>query len=287
MQRVDDPSKLARAVASTQALAERAFGDSTVYLEHYVTRARHIEIQVFGFGDGRVVHLFERECSIQRRFQKIIEESPAPGIDPTLLDKMAKAATALAARVRYSGAGTVEFVFDDEARSFHFLEMNTRIQVEHPVTEMTTGIDLVALQLRLARGDDLSALTQERIERRGHAIECRLYAENPNKNFMPAPGRLDVLEFPAEGEGRRIDTGVRQGDQITPWYDPMIAKIIGGGASRDAAIERSLELLDSVRIEGLQTNLRFLRQVLRHPSFRAGALHTHFVDAHRDQLLAD
>ncbi|MBP8297816.1 MAG: acetyl-CoA carboxylase biotin carboxylase subunit [Burkholderiales bacterium] len=285
MQRVNDPTGLAKAVASTQALAQRAFGDATIYLEHYVTRARHIEIQVFGFGDGRVVHMFERECSIQRRFQKIIEEAPAPGLDAAVLAGMTSAATALAAQQRYAGAGTVEFVFDDDAKKFYFLEMNTRIQVEHPVTEMTTGLDLVSLQLRLAAGADLSALTQEAIRRSGHAIECRLYAENPDKNFMPAPGRLETLEFPAAQPGMRVDTGVRAGDQITPFYDPMIAKLVGYGESRGSAIAATANLLEAIRIDGLKSNLRFLASVLRHPAFVAGALHTHFVEAHKVELL--
>lgn len=285
MQRVNDPAGLLKAVESTQALAQRAFGDGTVYFERYVTRARHIEIQVFGFGDGRVVHMFERECSIQRRFQKIIEETPAPELDAAMLANMTSAATALAAQERYEGAGTVEFVYDDDAKKFYFLEMNTRIQVEHPVTEMTTGLDLVSLQLRQARGDDLSALRQKTIRRKGHAIECRLYAENPNRKFMPAPGRLEVLKFPAAQRRRRIDTGVRAGDQITPFYDPMIAKIIGGGGNRGAAIARTIKTLELIRIDGLKTNLQFLASVLRHPAFSAGELHTHFVEAHKGDLL--
>jgi 3-methylcrotonyl-CoA carboxylase alpha subunit len=285
MQLVNDPTGLVKAVESTQALAQRAFGDGTVYFEHYVTRARHIEIQVFGFGDGRVVHMFERECSVQRRFQKIIEEAPAPGLDAAMLANMTSAAIALAAQERYEGAGTVEFVFDDDAKKFYFLEMNTRIQVEHPVTEMTTGLDLVSLQLRQARGEDLSALTQKTIQRKGHAIECRLYAENPNKNFMPAPGRLEVFQLPAAQGNRRIDTGVRAGDQITQFYDPMIAKIICGGGNRGEAIARTVETLELVRIDGLKTNLQFLTRVLRHPTFSAGELHTHFVEVYKGDLL--
>ena len=285
MQRVDEPSQLAKAVASTQALAERAFGDGTVYLERYVPKARHLEIQLFGMGDGRVVHFFERECTIQRRFQKIIEESPAPGLAPDILDAMTRAATKLAAQERYGGAGTVEFVFDDEAKRFYFLEMNTRIQVEHPVTEMTTGHDLVALQLRWARGDDLSALTQERIQRCGHAIECRLYAENPSRNFLPAPGALNVLEFPAARIDCRVDTGVRAGDAITQFYDPLIAKICGSGTDRNRAIANTIEILAATRVEGLTTNLRFLVAVLRDPAFAAGEMDTRFVDTHKARLL--
>jgi 3-methylcrotonyl-CoA carboxylase alpha subunit len=287
MQRVDEPLQLAKAVASTQALAERAFGDGTVYLERYVPKARHLEIQLFGMGDGRVVHFFERECTIQRRFQKIIEETPAPGVAPDIITAMTRAATALARQACYGGAGTVEFVFDDEAKRFYFLEMNTRIQVEHPVTEMTTGHDLVALQLRWARGDDLSTLTQESIQRCGHAIECRLYAENPSRKFLPAPGVLSVLEFPAARIDCRIDTGVRAGDAITPFYDPMIAKICGSGTDRTRAIANTIEILETTRVEGLTTNLRFLAAVLRDSSFAAGDMDTQFVARHVERLLDD
>ena len=201
MQRVDGPEKLAGVVDSTQKMAERAFGDGTVYLERLVPKARHVEIQVFGLGNGHAVHLFERECSIQRRFQKIIEESPAPGLTEQTRRRMAQAAAALAAQERYAGAGTVEFVVDAETGEFFFLEMNTRIQVEHPVTEMTTGIDLVDLQIRLARGDDLSGLTQESIAPRGAAIECRLYAENPARMFLPSPGKLATFRLPEPSRG--------------------------------------------------------------------------------------
>jgi 3-methylcrotonyl-CoA carboxylase alpha subunit len=285
MQRVDGPEKLAGVVDSTQKMAERAFGDGTVYLERLVPKARHVEIQVFGFGDGHAVHLFERECSIQRRFQKIVEESPAPGLPDETRQTMAEAATALAAQERYAGAGTVEFVVDAESGEFFFLEMNTRIQVEHPVTEMTTGIDLVELQIRLARGDDLSELTQESVTPRGAAIECRLYAENPARMFLPAPGRLATFRLPEPSPSVRIDTGVREGDQITPHYDPMIAKLIAHGDSRDGAIARCVEALRAVAIEGIHSNVPFLIRTLEHPAFAAGDVHTGFVEAHRADLL--
>ena len=285
MQRVDAPDKLASVVDSTQKMAERAFGDGTVYLERLVPKARHVEIQVFGFGDGHAVHLFERECSIQRRFQKIIEETPAPGLPEDARRQMAEAAAALAAQERYRGAGTVEFVVDAESGEFFFLEMNTRIQVEHPVTEMTTGLDLVALQIRLARGDDLSDLRQEKIRPRGSAIECRIYAENPSKMFLPSPGPLEVFRLPEPAEGIRIDAGVREGDRITPHYDPLIAKLVCHGADRREAIGRSLAALRASAIEGIHSNLPFLMRVLEHPAFQAGDVHTGFVDAHRPQLM--
>jgi acetyl/propionyl-CoA carboxylase alpha subunit len=285
MQRVDEAGRLRPVVESTQSMAERAFGDGTVYLERFIPKARHVEIQVFGFGDGHAVHLFERECSIQRRYQKIIEETPAPELADDARRAMSAAAVALAAQERYRGAGTVEFVVDAETGAFFFLEMNTRIQVEHPVTEMTTGLDLVALQIRLARGEDLSDLTQDRIRPRGSAIECRIYAENPSRMFLPSPGPLEVFRLPEPGDGIRIDAGVREGDRITPHYDPLIAKLICHGADRGEAIERSIAALRASAIEGIHSNLQFLRRVLEHPAFQAGDVHTGFVDAYRPQLM--
>ena len=285
MRRVDTVADLAKVVETTQTLAEKSFGDGAVYLERLVPKARHIEIQVFGFGDGRAVHLFERECSIQRRFQKIIEETPAPRLDSSTVAEMARSAVALCRQERYRGAGTVEFVVDAETGAFHFLEMNTRIQVEHPVTEMTVGVDLVGLQVRLAKGDDLSELTQNSIQRAGHAIECRLYAENPKMNFLPSPGVLKRFHLPAEGNGLRIDTGVREGDQITFHYDPMIAKLVARGDTRDTAIDRMLQCLNELAVEGVATNTGFLARVLDHAAFRAGDTHTGFVAEHGDALL--
>jgi 3-methylcrotonyl-CoA carboxylase alpha subunit len=284
MRRVNRLEELEKTVIATQTLAEKSFGDAAVYLERLIEPARHIEIQVFGFGDGRVVHLFERECSIQRRFQKIIEESPSLGITPVTRETMAKAAAALAAQEHYVGAGTIEFVAD-EAGSFYFLEMNTRIQVEHPVTEMTTGLDLVELQLRLALGDDLLDLVQERIKASGHAIECRIYAENPAKGFLPSPGRLTVFKLPSCLPGIRIDTGFRQGDNIAYYYDPMITKVITHGRDRAEAIARMTAALDNFKVEGLATNIAFLRKVLSHPAFHAGETFTRFVDSHLKELL--
>ncbi len=285
MRRVDDAAALADTVEATQNLAGKAFGNDAVYLEKYIERPRHVEIQVFGFGDGHAVHFFERECSIQRRFQKIVEETPSPSISEATRVGMAEAAVALASQERYRGAGTVEFIMD-EAGDYYFLEMNTRIQVEHPVTEMITGQDLVGLQLRLARGDDLTSLAQDTIRAEGHAIECRVYAENPDKNFLPSPGPLERFEPPAAADGIRVDTGVRQGDTVTYFYDPMIAKLIAHGADRAAAIQKMLAALEAFRVEGIVTNIPFLRRVVAHDAFRAGATHTGFVEQHKAALLA-
>ncbi len=285
MRRVDGPEGLGEVVEATQTAAERAFADGTVYLERYLPRPRHVEIQVFGLGEGHVVHMFERECSIQRRFQKIVEESPSPGISPRTREAMAEAALALALQERYRGAGTVEFVVDADER-FYFLEMNTRIQVEHPVTEMTTGLDLVELQIRVARGDDLSALVQDGVRAQGHAIECRIYAEDPAKNFLPSPGAVTAFDPPAEGGGVRIDTGIREGDQITFHYDPMIAKAVVHGATREQARDKMLAALADFRVEGIATNIAFLRRTLAHPAFAAGETHTDFIEAHGADLLA-
>jgi acetyl-CoA carboxylase biotin carboxylase subunit len=284
MRRVDDPAKLQKAVEATQSAAARSFGDSTVYLERFVARARHVEVQVFGFGDGRAVHLFERDCSLQRRFQKVVEESPAPGLSAELRREMAETACNLAASVDYSGAGTVEFVLDADTGEYFFLEMNTRIQVEHPVSEMVTGTDLVAAQLRLASGEDMyDELAGLQIE--GHAIECRLYAENPAKKFLPSPGKLDVFDVPDGFEGVRVDTGVRSGDAITPFYDPMIAKIIAWGPDRTVAIARLRHALSETRVEGPACNRQFLLAVLDDPEFGAGKVSTGYIDSKLESLL--
>jgi 3-methylcrotonyl-CoA carboxylase alpha subunit len=285
LRRVDQPSELEKTVQTTQEFAAKSFGDPGVYLERYIEPARHIEIQLFGFGDGRAVHLFERECSIQRRFQKIVEESPAPRLDPWVRDSMAAAATALVRQERYAGVGTVEFVADSSGH-FYFIEMNTRIQVEHAVTEMITGLDLVELQIKLASGDELHGLTQTFIAASGHAIECRIYAEDPSRNFLPSPGRLTGFEAPNLMPGIRIDTGFREGDTITYYYDPMIAKVIAHGANREAALDSMTTALNRFRIDGPKTNIGFLRKLLVHPEFRAGNTFTRFVDTYMTELLA-
>ncbi len=285
MRRVDAPEQLAAAVEATQSMAQRAFGDGTVYLEHFVAQARHVEVQVFGFGDGHGVHVHERDCSIQRRFQKIVEESPAPGLDPATRARMCDAAAALCRQERYRGAGTIEFVLDARSQAFYFLEMNTRIQVEHPVSEITTGLDLVGMQLQLATGRPLPVREQAEIRQRGHAIECRIYAERPAKGFLPSTGTLAVFRMPAQDATLRIDCGVREGDRITHHYDPMIAKLIAHGADRASAIERMLAALSAVAIEGVETNVAFLKRTIAHDAFRAGDVRTDFVERHKAELI--
>jgi acetyl/propionyl-CoA carboxylase alpha subunit len=283
MKLVEGAETLREMVEKTQALAERSFGDGTVYLERFVPRARHIEIQIFGFGDGHAIHLYERDCSIQRRFQKVIEESPAPGLPDVIRQKMATAAVSLTHHERYRGAGTIEFVVDSETFEFYFLEMNTRIQVEHPVTEMNTGLDLVAMQIRLARGD-LAPIEQREISHRGYAIECRVYAENPAVKFVPSPGPLEIFRPPPESDGVRVDTGVREGGQITIHYDPMIAKVIAHGSTRDEAADKLSRALADFEVEGVKTNIPFLIRVLGHDAFRAGNIHTQFIDQYSKDL---
>ncbi|WP_099865900.1 acetyl-CoA carboxylase biotin carboxylase subunit [Pararhizobium haloflavum] len=285
MRRVDSIEKLVESVKATQSMAAKSFGDGTVFLERYVPRARHVEIQVFGFGDGTAVHLFERDCSLQRRFQKIIEEAPAPGLSRARRAAMAEAAISLCRATRYAGAGTVEFILDVESEDFFFLEMNTRIQVEHPVTEMITGRDLVAMQIDFARGR-LAAMEQHGISAEGHALECRLYAENPAKMFMPSPGRLERFALPADSATVRVDTGYRAGDMVTPYYDPLLAKIVVKGADRELACATAIEALGKVDVEGVATNRDFLIACLRDDAFRKGAVHTAFIDMNHQQLLA-
>ena len=285
MRRVDNEADLTKTVAATQSMASKSFGNGSVFLERFVPKARHIEIQVFGFGDGTAIHLFERDCSLQRRFQKVIEEGPAPGLPEEVRSAMADAALRLACAVRYAGAGTVEFIVDAETFAFFFLEMNTRIQVEHPVTEMVTGRDLVAMQIRLAGGAQ-QAIAQSDISCRGHAIECRLYAENPAKMFMPSPGTLSRFAPPAESGHLRIDSGYRQGDTVTPFYDPMLAKVVAWGDNRAQARERAVAALRAFEVEGLRCNRDFLIACLMDDGFARGDLHTGFIEANKAALLA-
>ena len=276
MRRVDRLEDLKGVVTATQSMAERSFGDGTIYLERFVARARHVEVQVFGFGDGRAVHLFDRDCSVQRRYQKVIEEAPAPALSEALREAMQAAAVSLAETVRYAGAGTVEFIYDVDRGEFHFLEMNTRIQVEHPATEMITEIDLVEWQIRQAAGT-LDAAGQLAHAPALHAIELRIYAERPEKNFLPAPGTISKLNWPSEDDSLRIDHAVRDGDSITPFYDPMIAKLIARGPDRASAIARLSAALAETRIEGVPTNIAFLASVLETPEFRDGELSTDLI----------
>jgi 3-methylcrotonyl-CoA carboxylase alpha subunit len=285
MRLVETADTLQAQVETTQALAERSFGDGTVYLERLVARARHIEVQVFGFGDGGGVHFFDRDCSVQRRFQKVIEEAPAPDVPRNLRREMHEAALRLVAHGNYRGAGTVEFIYDGSRQAFYFLEMNTRIQVEHAASEMITGQDLVNAQIALASGN-FTAPSQEDITATGHAIECRIYAERPEKNFLPSPGNLTRFRLPDENSALRIDHGFREGDQITPYYDPMIAKVIVRGDDRKDAIERMLSALGEISVEGVSTNLTFLKQMLLDPVYRTDLPTTRYVEQGSHNALA-
>jgi 3-methylcrotonyl-CoA carboxylase alpha subunit len=281
MRIVTRPDEFARALIGAKREAAGAFGDDRVLLERYLERPRHIEVQVFGDSHGNIVHLYERDCSIQRRHQKVIEEAPAPGLSPARRKELGKAAVAAARAVGYVGAGTVEFIA--EGKSFYFMEMNTRLQVEHPVTEAVTGLDLVEWQLRVATGEELP-LRQQEIALRGHAIEARLYAENPERGFLPSTGVLHRLHLPPP-DAARVDTGVRQGDAVTSFYDPLIAKLIAWGEDREAARIRLQRALADTAILGVVTNLGFLHRVVGDPDFAAGNIDTGFIDRRRDALL--
>lgn len=277
MRIVKGEAELESQVETTQKLAERTFGDPSVFMERFVANARHVELQIFGFGNGEGIHLFDRDCSIQRRFQKIVEEAPAPALSDSIRDKMRQAALALIRHQSYLGAGTVEFIYDCDRDEFYFLEMNTRIQVEHAVTEMVTGVDLVKCQIEAATGHFNNA-RQEDFALTGHAIECRIYAERPEKKFMPSPGTLKTLRFPEQDDSLRIDTGVAEGDKITPYYDPMIAKIISFGSDREAAIARMRRALKETEIDGPGNNIAFLLEVLDDPDFANMNITTGYVE---------
>jgi 3-methylcrotonyl-CoA carboxylase alpha subunit len=277
MRLVQRREEFADALAGARREALAAFGDDAVLLERYLERPRHIEIQVFGDRHGSVVHLGERECSIQRRNQKVIEEAPSTALTPALREEMGAAAVRLARAIGYTGAGTVEFLLDADG-GFHFLEMNTRLQVEHGVTELVTGLDLVHLQLRVAAGEPLP-FVQDDMRVRGHAIQCRVYAEDAAAGFVPSTGRLTRFAPPA-GAGIRNDIGVETGDEVTPYYDAMLAKLLVVGATRDAAVERMAEALRRYEVHGVTTNLPLLLATVEHLAFRAGATHTAFLDEH-------
>ncbi|HLV34025.1 MAG TPA: acetyl-CoA carboxylase biotin carboxylase subunit [Spirillospora sp.] len=279
---VHDPADLPDALAAARREAQHAFGDPRLFLEKFIEPARHVEIQVLADAHGHIIHLYERECSAQRRHQKIVEESPSPLLDDSLRERMGQAAVAAARAVGYVNAGTVEFIATPGG-DFYFLEMNTRLQVEHPVTEMVTGLDIVKLQFAIAAGEPL-AISQADVIPRGHAIECRIYAEDPRNQFLPATGPL--LKFIApEGPGVRVDAGVQSGDTISIHYDPLIAKIIVHDATRADAIRRMQAALANSVILGTTTNLPFLRALLDHPAFLSGEVDTRFVDAHLSDLL--
>jgi len=280
MKIVNARAEFADALASAQREAQNAFKDPKVLLEKYLTKPRHIEMQVFADTHGNFVHLFERDCSIQRRYQKVVEEAPAPHFPEARRAAMAEAALGAARAVGYVGAGTVEFI--SEGEQFYFMEMNTRLQVEHPVTESITGQDLVEWQIRVARGEKLP-LAQEQIKATGHAVEVRLYAEDPERDFLPQIGKLTHLHWP---EGVRIDSGVRQGDSVSMHYDPMLAKIIAYGADRAEAIGRLHRALGETEVTGVATNRRFLRSIIGHPAFAAGEVDTGFIPRHAADLKA-
>jgi acetyl-CoA carboxylase biotin carboxylase subunit len=272
-------------IAAARREAISAFNDGTLYVERLIEKPRHVEVQIFGDSRGNVVHLFERECSIQRRHQKIIEESPSTVLTPAVRAAMTEAAVAAGRAAGYVNAGTIEFLLEgsgDEAR-FYFLEMNTRLQVEHPITEAVAGVDLVHAQFVVAAGGRLP-WTQESIRQRGHAIECRIYAEDPAAGFLPQAGTLLVYREPV-GPGIRIDSGVVEGGTITVYYDPLLAKLTASAETRDAAIARARTALDAFPILGIRTNVPFLIRVLDHPHFREGRLHTRFIDDHANDLL--
>ena len=276
MIRVDSPGGLAGMFATAAGEAEAAFGDGRMYVERYLENARHVEVQLLGDHDGGIVHLGDRDCSSQRRFQKLIEEAPAAVLSSDLRQRLAESAVALGRRLDYRGAGTVEFLVDLDCNEFSFLEINTRLQVEHPVTEMVTGIDIVREQLRLAAGDPLS-FGQDDLTIRGHAIECRINAESVADGFLPSPGTITGWS-PPTGDDVRVDSHAFAGYEISPYYDSLIAKLIVAGADRAEAIEASLRALDEFVIEGVETTRELLRAVLSHADFRNDAINTRWLE---------
>jgi 3-methylcrotonyl-CoA carboxylase alpha subunit len=287
MRRVDKHAEFEDALDAAKREANTAFGDERVLIEKYVETPRHIEFQVFADSKGHVIHLNERDCSLQRRHQKVLEEAPAPGMTAALRAEMGRAAVAAAVAVGYVGAGTVEFIVDGSAglRDFWFMEMNTRLQVEHPVTEAITGLDLVEWQFRVAAGETL-ALAQDDVPIAGHAVEARIYAEDPDRGFLPSPGRIAVLELPA-GEGIRVDAGVAAGDLVPPDYDPMIAKVIAHAATREDALTRLAAALGGTVVVGPRVNTPLVKALAEHPEFRAGRFDTGFIAGHPELLHAD
>jgi 3-methylcrotonyl-CoA carboxylase alpha subunit len=283
MRVVRAPGELADALAGARREAMKAFGDDRVILERFIERPRHIEVQVFGDRHGNIIHLWERECSTQRRYQKVIEESPSPLLDEATRMRMAGAAVDAARAVDYVNAGTVEFIVSPE-REFWFMEMNTRLQVEHPVTEMITGLDLVEWQLKVAAGEPLP-LAQGEIPRRGHAVEARIYAENPAQNFLPSTGRIRRLRAPDRHPAIRLDSGVEEGDEVSHHYDPMLAKLVVHGVDRQECLARLREALAHTAIAGVTTNLPLLRAMAAHPAFEAGEVDTGFLDRELEDVL--
>ncbi|WP_425409634.1 acetyl/propionyl/methylcrotonyl-CoA carboxylase subunit alpha [Hyphococcus sp.] len=284
MRMVEAESDLEDALKSAQREAKSAFGDDRFLIEKYVTKARHVEVQIFGDGMGAVVHMFERDCSVQRRHQKVIEEAPAPNMPAATRAKLLQAGVNAGKAVNYRGAGTVEFLYDEEADAVYFMEMNTRLQVEHPVSEMITGLDFVEWQFRIAAGEGLP-LAQDDITESGHAFEARLYAENPAQNFAPSIGTLTTLNLPHETA--RIDSGVVEGQEITPYYDPMIAKVITYGATRAEALGAMRAALKETRVAGLETNAQFLHALAAEDDFIKGDVSTRFIEEHEASLFPE
>jgi 3-methylcrotonyl-CoA carboxylase alpha subunit len=276
MRLVDAPEKLDEALEGGRREAERAFGDGRLLLERTITGARHVEVQVLGDSSGNVVHLGERDCSVQRRHQKVIEETPSPAVDEEFRSRMGEAAVRIAMAVDYQSAGTVEFLLGEDGE-FYFLEMNTRLQVEHGVTELVTGLDIVALQIAIAGGGALP-FGQGGVTFSGHAIECRVYAEDPLKHYLPSPGRITALELPS-GEGVRNDVGTYAGDDVSTYYDPLLGKVLTWGKDRAEALRRMEDALALYRVEGVHTNLPLLRAVVSHPEFRSGEATTEFLES--------
>jgi 3-methylcrotonyl-CoA carboxylase alpha subunit len=285
MRVVNKAAEFAKLLDSVKREAMNAFADDRVLLERYISKPRHIEFQIFGDCHENYVHLHERECSLQRRHQKIIEETPSPFLDEKTRQAMGIAAVNAARAIRYSGAGTIEFIVGED-RSFYFMEMNTRLQVEHPVTEMVSGQDLVEWQIRVAAGQALP-LKQEQIPRTGHSFEARLYAENPNNQFLPSTGKLQHLRFPTSDKNLRIETGVEQGDSISVFYDPMIAKLVVWGEDRETARERLLNALGETGIFGVENNIAFLETLATHPDFIENKIDTQYIDKKLNKLLTD
>jgi 3-methylcrotonyl-CoA carboxylase alpha subunit len=283
MRVVRKEAELEEFIESCKRESLKAFGDDSVFLEKYLDRPRHIEFQVLGDQYGNMIHLFERECSIQRRHQKIIEETPSTALTPELRENMGEAAVKAAEAVGYENAGTVEFMVDGE-KNFYFLEMNTRLQVEHPVTEFVTGVDLVKWQLRIASGEPLT-IEQDQLLQRGHAIECRIYAEDPQNEFLPSTGFLHYVELP-EGVNVRNDSGIESGLEVTSFYDPLLAKLTVHGESRAEAIRKMIWALSNYVILGVTTNVSFLKRVLDHEAFREGRITTHFI-AEYEELFSE
>ena len=275
MKRVDRIEDLPAAMELASAEAGAAFGDARVYLERYIGSGRHVEVQVLGDGKGKVIHLGERDCSVQRRYQKLVEETPAPDLTDTLRNSLHAAAVRFAHRLCYRGAGTVEFLVDREREAFYFLEMNARIQVEHPVTEAVTGVDLVAEQIAIANGESLR-LAQGDVRRQGCAIECRVNAEDPAHDFRPSPGLVREVSWPV-GEGIRVDTHITSGSRVSPFYDSLMAKIIAHADDRPAALARLQRAIAATRLDGVTTNLSFHTTVLSHPKFQVGGVDTGFL----------